>query len=660
MFKKIQNLMGSFSLSKKIFIFSMISILIVYSAVAFVIYLQTKSKIENYNVNALKREVNFVKEQIACFDEAAKDSAEKFMKIFQSMLPQGPAAIKPDNSIPDKFTALTGGSVATIFKRQGDDFLRIATSLKKEDGTRAVGTTLDRNHPAYQLLLKGETYIGKATLFGKDYMTKYVPVKDASGSVVGVLFIGFDITKTMKHLKDFIRSIKVGKTGYMYVLDGKGTLIVHPALEGKNIIDSKDAKGREFIKEIVEKKEGVIYYPWKNPGETSARQKVVAYTNYPSWGWIIASGSYVEDIASEVAYIRNLMWAVNIIAAIAVALLIFVVTQRALKPIPDMAQKLEEVAKGDFSTIGFGKSYRTRKDEVGLIARSVIKVEEFTQQLVRNIKNSASILQSVIGALEANIENVKTKTNEQTSQAHQIATAAEQMSQTITDIAKNAALASDLATESMNVAKEGQGLAENSMKTVQSANRSTVELKKTINALNTRVEEIGDIVTVIKDIADQTNLLALNAAIEAARAGEQGRGFAVVADEVRKLAERTIKATEEIAQKITAVQTESKESLKSMDATAREVAEALKALNEVKKSLNKIAEHSLKVKDQITQIATATEEQSSASDEVARSAERSSMLAQEVKNTTEAVVQEVENLNDVIKRLAEAIRGVKV
>lgn len=150
MFKKIQNLIGSFSLSKKIFIFSMISILIVYSAVAFVIYLQTKSKIENYNVNALKREVNFVKEQIACFDEAAKDSAEKFMKIFQSMLPQGPAAIKPDNSIPDKFTALTGGSVATIFKRQGDDFLRIATSLKKEDGTRAVGTTLDRNHPAYQ------------------------------------------------------------------------------------------------------------------------------------------------------------------------------------------------------------------------------------------------------------------------------------------------------------------------------------------------------------------------------------------------------------------------------------------------------------------------------------------------------------------------------
>jgi methyl-accepting chemotaxis protein-2 (aspartate sensor receptor) len=653
----LKNLLSSISMSKRIFLLSAISILTVYSIVAVLIYSQIKSKIKDYNVENMKSNIALLKQEIETFDETEKNSAEKFMKIFQSMV----KGIKPDNEVCDRFTSITDGSVATIFEKKGEDFLRIATSLKKEDGTRAVGTTLDRNHPAYPLLLKGETYIGKATLFGKDYMTKYVPVKDGSGNVIGVYFIGYDITNNMKNFKERIRSIKVGKTGYVFVLDYNGTNIVHPFLEGKNSIYTKDANGKEFIKEIIQNKEGVIYYNWQNPNEMFPRQKVAVYTHYPAWQWIIVSGSYIDEIiTTDITKVRNFMWLINITGAILISLIILFVTQRSLKPISIIADKVNEVAKGDFSRIGFGKGYRNRKDEIGLIARSVIKVEEFTQQLIKNIKNSVTTLNSVIGALESNIETVKSKTNEQTSQAHQIATAAEEMSQTITDIAKNAATASDIATESMNISLEGQGLSENAMKIVQSANRSTLELKKTINALNSRVEEIGDIVTVIKDIADQTNLLALNAAIEAARAGEQGRGFAVVADEVRKLAERTIKATDEIAGKITAVQTESHESIKSMEATSKEVAEALKALNEVKESLNKIAESSQKVKDQITQIATATDEQSSASDEVARSAERSSILAQEVKNSTETVIQEVENLNSVIKQLNGAIINVKV
>ncbi|GEM_PF-2388800 len=349
-------------------------------------------------------------------------------------------------------------------------------------------------------------------------------------------------------------------------------------------------------------------------------------------------------------------------AALSINVLLFFMS-KSLKAIPEMALKMEEIAKGadrgDIGTIELNR-FEDRNDEIGLIARGIKKVDKFTQNVIENIKNSLLTIQSVIETIENNVDVLKKKSFDQTSQSHQIATAAEEMSQTITDIARNAAEASQLATESQKIAHEGVSLADKSTITVQSANRSTIELKKTIDSLNNRVEEIGEIVTVIKDIADQTNLLALNAAIEAARAGEQGRGFAVVADEVRRLAERTIKSTEEIALKIEAVQAESRESIKNMDITAKEVAEALQALEEVKDALNRIAEHSVMVKDTITQIATATEEQSSTSDEVARSAEKSSSLAEDVKNTSQTVSYEVESLKDVIMKLSEAIRAKKI
>jgi len=189
----LKNLLSSISMSKRIFLLSATSILTVYSIVAVLIYSQIKSKIKDYNIENMKSNIALLKQEIETFDETAKNSAEKFMKIFQSML----KGIKPDNEVCDRFTSITDGSVATIFEKKGEDFLRIATSLKKEDGSRALGTTLDRGHPAYPLLLKGETYIGKATLFGKDYMTKYVPVKDGLGNVIGVYFIGYDITNNM-------------------------------------------------------------------------------------------------------------------------------------------------------------------------------------------------------------------------------------------------------------------------------------------------------------------------------------------------------------------------------------------------------------------------------------------------------------------------------
>jgi methyl-accepting chemotaxis protein len=217
-------------------------------------------------------------------------------------LSNGGKAVNLDFAIPDRFTRLTGGS-ATIFAASGEDFVRVSTSLKNEKGERAVGTVLDRAGAAYAPLRAGQSFSGLMTLFGKQYMTQYDPIKDAAGNVIGILFVGVDITKDINALKDRIKTLKIGTTGYFFVLNsapGKalGNLVVHPTRQDTNIIDSKDADGRAFVREMVEKKTGTIVYPWMNAesGETKPRDKTVSYVPFAPWNWVIAGGTYVDEI----------------------------------------------------------------------------------------------------------------------------------------------------------------------------------------------------------------------------------------------------------------------------------------------------------------------------------------------------------------------------
>jgi len=292
------------SIKTKLSLISFVVVFIFFAVLTVFISMTTTRYFNKNSMEALQAEVKLVKDMVTMFDETAKSSSTKMLDVFKSLfeneitmdssktvligsqetpvLKSGNTVLNLNLSYVDQFTKMTGNSVATVFVKKGSDFIRIATSLKKEDGSRAIGTVLDHNHPGYAKLLNGEPYIGKAKLFGRDYMTKYLPIKDKNGIVLGSLFIGFDITDTLKNLSDLIKAVKIGDSGYIYVLDDKegptrGTLLVHPAQEGKNILDSKDANGREFIKEILDKNEGIIVYPWLNKelGEKTPRDKLL-------------------------------------------------------------------------------------------------------------------------------------------------------------------------------------------------------------------------------------------------------------------------------------------------------------------------------------------------------------------------------------------------
>ena len=284
------------------------------------ITVSTSNMLERRAIDAVESELRGVTSTVELFNKTVSSQAVSFGRIFRAGLPgdfaldqaamvdvagrQVPTLsvaghpLNLDFSAPDRFTARTGGN-ATVFAATGDDFVRVTTSVKKENGERAVGTALDKASPAYAALRAGRTYVGLAKLFGKEYITQYDPVRDAGGRVVGALYVGVDITADVAALKERIRSVKVGETGYFYVLSaapGKtyGDLLVHPNREGENILESTSADGHAFIKEMLEKKNGTVDYDWKNPGDLQSRVKFAAYAEMKDWNWLIAGGTYLD------------------------------------------------------------------------------------------------------------------------------------------------------------------------------------------------------------------------------------------------------------------------------------------------------------------------------------------------------------------------------
>lgn len=319
------------SIGTKLVIILSAIIAVVFGLATFLVDRTMYNQLDKKMHEEVTTKVQLVSEMIAMYDKSLQKNADDLASVLISYYPEritidsgkeerigetsapvlraGDSVINLKTDRIDKFTSVTQAA-ATIFVRKDDDFIRITTSLKKNDGTRAIGTLLGKDHPSYGAIIKGDSYTGKATLFGKDYMTRYVPIKDGSGRIIGIFFVGIEFTENLKALKEKILSQKVGKTGYIFALDARkgsayGALVVHPAQEGSVILDSKDTDGKEFIREILEKKNGSITYPWMNKqlGETKPRDKFAVYQYYPGWNWVIAASTYIDEFQEETGYL---------------------------------------------------------------------------------------------------------------------------------------------------------------------------------------------------------------------------------------------------------------------------------------------------------------------------------------------------------------------
>ncbi len=322
---------------------------------------------------------------------------------------------------------------------------------------------------------------------------------------------------------------------------------------------------------------------------------------------------------------RALVLALSALSGLMLAGFAWAIIRTITRPLATTVAALERVAAGDL-TAHLGM---TRTDEIGKLARATDQVVDSMRQMVGEMLGVSNEVSSAATQIASSSEEMARGLTAQTQQVMQVAAAIEQMSASVIEVARQATQVTAQANGAGSTAEQGGRVVSQTIDDIRTINEAVSECSTSVGDLSKQSEQIGAIIEVIKDIADQTNLLALNAAIEAARAGEHGRGFAVVADEVRKLAERTTKATDEVGGTIRTIQTQTQDAMSRMSAGSESVKRGVERASEAGASLSQIVSASREVATMIQSIASATEQQKAASEQISSSVEQISQVTQQ-------------------------------
>lgn len=354
----------------------------------------------------------------------------------------------------------------------------------------------------------------------------------------------------MRELKKIIAEIRIGKSGYAYIMDMEGTLVVHPTLEGRNIADMRDASGRHFVKEILSRKNGLITYDWKNPGDAIARPKLLAYRHVPEMNWIVAAGGGFEEMDAQLALLRNIIIATLIVAFLACLVFVSLMLSRFLSPLKVLGEASDRVSEGDLGVVLDHDS----KDELGEIAHHFNRIVGNFGDIIKKISGAVDQVTASIQELTVSAREVSTTATQQAASVKEIVSTMEDSDQLARKVETRIDEVAVTAAGTRGMVEEGVSIVSANTEKMDQILSSNADTIRGIRDVGEQIEGIREVIAIINGIADQTKIIAFNAELEAAAAGEQGRNFQIVAGEVRRLADNTFASTEEVKAKIEDIQ----------------------------------------------------------------------------------------------------------
>ncbi|NQD92514.1 methyl-accepting chemotaxis protein [Pseudomonas sp. CrR25] len=424
-----------------------------------------------------------------------------------------------------------------------------------------------------------------------------------------------DRDEAQNQAMEMIRGLRYDGQEYFWINDQTPTMIMHPTnpkLEGQNLSNFKDPDGKALFNEMVRVSRadgaGQVDYRWPKPGSSAPVAKVSYIELFQPWGWIIGSGVYVDDVEAEFQSQALRAVAIALGISLLMALLVSLIARSIVHPLQEAVGAMANIASGE------GDLTRTLdsagRDELTALAGHFNAFTSKLRQVIQQSLDSAGALQLAAHSLGGIAGEAQQHSQQQSQQMELVATAVTQVTYGVQDVAKNAEQASCEVQVAENQAIQGQQNIDASLRQIGQLSSTIGQAVEVIQTLAQESTQIGSVLEVIRSIAEQTNLLALNAAIEAARAGEQGRGFAVVADEVRLLAQRTQQSTAEIQGMIERLQGNSEAAVKVINESSRASQLTVEQASQAGESLTQIAQSLRNLTGLNASIASATLQQS--------------------------------------------------